>query len=251
MINKKLQQYFEQTWCGNEYIKPLCIVSKNDNGQVLVDRLEKVYWFDEITRKIYEGINNKPSSVDGVFFVENSAYFVEFKTGFKKKITKENFDDTLAECPKTKRLCEDYKNWFFEMQRRKQKELSTSIKFKAIESYITLEKQILPMCDCAENGCKVKLIIVIDEKDDEDEYESDLWDLSGKYSPTNKVKCINCFKTISDSLQGYKGKRDKQSPPCDYFYDDIQVLSVKKFEKFLDGLSFGVINLPNSEFQPS
>lgn len=115
--------------------------------------------------------------------------------------------------------------------------MKASIKFKAIESYIMLEKQIFPLCDCdLERPYKIELIVVIDEEEIED-YENTLYELSSEKIPSNADK-NNIFHSLKESLKNYCDQKDKQSPPNDYFYDKIQVLSAKKFEKFFIDLFF-------------
>lgn len=129
------------------------------------------------------------------------------------------------------------KTCFSKSQDKETKELKASIKFKAIESYIMLEKQIFPLCDCdLERPYKIELIVVIDEEEIED-YENTLYELSSEKIPSNADK-NNIFHSLKESLKNYCDQKDKQSPPNDYFYDKIQVLSAKKFEKFFIDLFF-------------
>lgn len=243
-----------QKWQNDTFIRPISEVSKPDvqNSEPpkppLIDRSEKIYWFDEISGEIHKKLHNKPSSVDGVFFSGDTVYFVEFKTGFKKIRTKDNFDDKYAECPKFHEFCEDYKNWFFKNQDKETDELKSSIRFKVIESYITFEKKIFPLCDETENEYKLELIVVIDE-DEIDDYENSLLELSNEHAQPEADK-NNCFRSLSDSLKVYKHQKDKQDPPSDYYYDDIKVLSANNFERLFDELlSNDMINPSNCELQ--
>ncbi len=246
MINKNVLQYAMQTW--DTYIKPLSEVSKSSDGKSLVNRSEKVYWFDGISDEVYTGINFKPRSVDGLFFSEDAIYFVEFKTGFKKRRTKENFDDEYAKCPQYGTFCKDFKEWFFKMQDKETEELKTSIKLKAIESYFTLDRKILPYCADIEQQYKIVLIVVIDE-DEVDYGENIFFELSEDHVPPNADK--NSIYSIKESLQGYKkhGNKDKPSTYNDYFYDDIKVLSAKEFEMLFEKLSSNIIKPSNPNFQ--
>lgn len=245
MIDKDFQQYVAQTWQEDSYIKPLSEVSKpGAKKPPLINRPEKVYCFDSICDVIYP--KNKPTSADGLFFCKNAAYFVEFKTGFKKKITRENYDEEKAKCPRYKHPCKDYGDLFFKNQDKETEELKSSIKFKAIESYITLEKEILPYCENARKS-KIILLVVIDE-DGIDDYEDSLVELSENHAPLETVE-NNYICSLRDSLQGYKNKKDKHCPPNDYFYDEIEVFSAKEFEMFFDELLPNMINPSNSEPQ--
>lgn len=104
-----------EKWKEDEYFKPLSEISKPDVGAPLVNISENIFCFDSISEKIYQ--NNKPCSVDGLFFSRETAYLVEFKTGFKKKITRENYCDERVLCPKHNHICKDYKNLFFKKSR--------------------------------------------------------------------------------------------------------------------------------------
>lgn len=245
MIKKDFQRYATQTWQDDLHIKPLCEVSKPSTEKPpLIDRPEKVYCFDSICDAIYP--KNKPTSADGLFFCNNVTYFVEFKTGFKKKITKNNYDEDKAQCPKYQHFCKDYRDLFFKNQDKETDELKCSIKFKAIESYITLEKEILPLCEDARKS-KIILVVVIDE-DGIDDYEASLTELSESHAPHETVE-NNYINSLKDSLEGYKNKKDKHCPTNDYFYDDIEVFSARGFEKFFDELLPDMINPSNTEPQ--
>lgn len=224
------QQYAIQEWNGNNFIKPISDISKSDNGNSpLVDRPEKIFCFDLICEDIYK--KNKPASVDGLFFCKDTAYLIEFKKGFKKKITKENFHQ--ENCPTYNTPCKDYAPLFFKNQKMETEALVSSLKFKAVESYLTLEKQILPCCQDSGN-CRLVLFVVVDI-DAVEEYESILYEASeGNASFQSKVN--NDLNSISQSFQNYRRKQDKHSPCCDYFYDDIKVMSVKEFEQRFDEL---------------
>lgn len=244
MIDKDLRQYVSQTWQGTSFVKPLSEVSKPDSpNSALINRPEKVYCFDSICESIYP--KNKPASVDGLFFCENSAYFVEFKTGFKKKITRKNYDEEKAMCPKYNHPCKDYGDLFFKNQDKETEGLKYAIKIKAIESYITLEKEILSCCEDAHKS-EIVLIVVIDD-DGIDSYEDTLLELSENHAALKAVD--NIFSSLKKSLQGYKNKKDKHCPPNDYYYDKIEVLSAKEFERFFDELLPKMINPSNTEPQ--
>lgn len=224
------QQFAIQEWTGNNFIKPISDISKSDKRNApLVDRPEKIFCFDTICDDIYK--KNKPASVDGLFFCKNIAYFVEFKKGFKKKITKDNF--CQSDCPTYKIPCNDYKQLFFDKQKLETSKLISSLKFKAIESYITLEKQILPRCQNS-GKCSFVLFVVVDI-DAVEEYESILSEASEGYTPS-QTKVNNELNDLSKSFQNYRRKQDKHSPTCDYFYDDIKVMSAKEFEQRFDEL---------------
>ena len=214
-------------WQNDTYIKPLSIVSAPGyNKPPLIDNSKVIYCFDDINKSLYR--KNYPKSADGLFFYKNNAYFVEFKTGYKKKITKDNYCEEMAMCHVHKHPCSEHKELFFSLQKKETEELNHSIKLKAIESYITLEKQIIPCCE--DNGkCQVKLLVVIDA-DDTDDYENTLLELAEKKTDNNIIS------SLENSLCNYKRKQDKSSLENDYFYDEIKVMSAEEFEQFFNSL---------------
>lgn len=255
MFKKDIESYVAGKWQDDKYIRPISEVSKPKSGSdiekiPLVDRCEKIFDFDKISENIHK--KNKPQSVDGLFFCKNTAYFVEFKTGFKSKITKNNFNKEKALCYRDQSVCDEFEKMYTNRRKKETDELKSSVRFKAVESYITFEKQILPLCNDVLQKNKIVLIVVIDE-DGIDQAQSHLWDVCEKYTPPKKEKekSNNCFDSLSSSLQLYIGKQDKQSPPVGYFYDDIMVFSAKGFEKFFDELSPDMINPKSSKLQPA
>lgn len=247
MIKKDFQRYATQTWQDDSYIKSLSEISRPGSKKApLIDRSEKVYCFDSICNEIYP--ENKPTSADGLFFCNNTAYFVEFKTGYKKIITKDNYCIEQAKCPSNNSTCQEHQKWFFALQNKETEELNQSIKFKAIESYITLEKQILPLCES--NGKKffIKFYVVIDADDTIEHYENILFGLSENHKPT-KTEKSNIISKLENSLCNYKLKKDKNSPENDYFYDEIKIMTAREFEMFFDGLLPDMITPSNTEPQ--
>lgn len=129
-------------------------------------------------------------------------------------------------CRKTNQLCEEYKKLFFDNQERKIKELIASIRMKAIESYITLEKHILPECQDTE-PLLIKLIIVIDAEPSE-VMEDTLCILAGDHAKCGSDNIFNSVRRALSRLIKVKSVND-----LDYFYDDIIVVSVADYEKMI------------------
>lgn len=227
--NRDIEGYAVQQQWHNKFYKPISEISKpNKNKKPLVDMSDEIYCFDDISNSVKHK-DHTPTSADGMFFSGNNVYFVEFKTGFKKKITLENYDDDLTKCTQFDCPCEEHKKWFFKNQEMETEELKAAIKFKAIESYITLEKQILPLCDEVNNVQNLILIVVIDG-DGNDEEENTLLELSEK-GEASEVDENNCFRALEKSLKRLKSIPNNSK--FDYYYDDIKVLSAKGFKKFI------------------
>ena len=87
MITKDIKSYLTDKY--DAYLESVSELSKNDKGKVLVDDERKLYNFDKITEVIFPG--NKPESADAIYATNKRIFLVEFKSGFKKKITKKKF----------------------------------------------------------------------------------------------------------------------------------------------------------------
>ena len=217
-----IQEYAETNW--KEYAQPFTEISKNNDTQTpLVKNDTIAYNFDLICQSLFKK-DKVPASADGLFISSQYIELVEFKTGFKQRITKENFDIQKGKCDEVGKICDLYWDLFFENQGRKIKELIASIRLKAIESYITLEKQLFPLCtDDDIYSMKIHLTIVIDE-DGIDEMEDTLAELSGSVT-----KGTNIYQKIRRSLSRLNKTADAKGRS--YYYDNIDIISFKDFER--------------------
>lgn len=171
MAAQDVKNYADENW--NQYLESITELSKEQkNGNALVTSDRQMYNFDKITKKIYaKRSNGVPTSADALAFSKKHIQFVEFKSGFKKKITKNTMDKEKAKCDKTNAFCNDYWNLFFKNQETETIGLINSLQMKAADSYMTLEKQILPMCQSDIDRVLVDLWVIIDE--DEIDYMED------------------------------------------------------------------------------
>ncbi|WP_394961190.1 hypothetical protein [Candidatus Allofournierella merdavium] len=223
MIGVDLQAYAQANWSG--YEKSVSAISQSYNaGHPLIDDDTTMYCFDDICSNLFEE-KRKPTSVDGVMFSKKNVEMIEFKSGFKQRITKQNFDEEKAKCPHSKEVCQDYWDLFFKNQKSNINALIASIRDKAVESYITLEKHIFPRCNPSDAHKRLKLIVVIDDNGI-DSMEDTLADLAGVSNVSN-----NPFSSIRQSLQRVKNCSDVNGNA--YFYDDIEVMSAKDFKNHL------------------
>ena len=101
----------------------------------------------------------------------------------------------------------------------------SSIRLKAIESYITLEKHILPKCQQTDGRCRLIFTVVIDE-DAVEAMEDTLAEVVG-----DKETRDNPFSRIRSSLQRLTNNRDANGKA--YFYDSVEVLSAVDFQNRL------------------
>lgn len=226
MIFKDVQKYAQSNW--GTFLKSITECSRSySNGVPLVVSDSKIYCFDDISKTIYA--NNKLcASVDGIDFNENEILFIEYKSGFKQKITKENYKDSEKSiCSHSKNVCKYYWDLFFALRDKEKEELISNLKLKALDTYITFDKNIFPLCDDLQTGnLKLRLIVVIDA-DEVDNMEDALGELSGKKTSSN-----NYFTKIKQSLSRFMLRPDAFEN--NYLYDSIDVYSVKEYSFFIN-----------------
>lgn len=222
MTSKDLRFYAASSW--DKYCASVSEASKNDNGKALVESDIYVYNFDNIVRDIFQS-SDHPCSADAITFEDNIIRLIEFKSGFRQKITKSTFDSKIGTCEKSGEVCTDYWGIFWENQDRKIAQLIDSIRLKAIESYIILEKKIFPCCKNTDSRNKISLTVVIDE-DGADGIEAVLADAAGKEPNTN-----NSIISIKQSLRRLKNQKDANGG--DYFYDEINICSASEYKSML------------------
>ena len=220
MITKDVQAYAISNW--GKYLSPITELSKNNDGVSLVDSSVELYNFDDISQSLFAR-GKKPTSADGLGFNDLTMELVEYKSGFKQRITKNNFDPAKGRCPDPdmNRVCEDYWKLFFKNQQTNISELISSIRNKAIESYISLEKQVFPRCQDSCRPMRLKLVVVIDE-DGIDSMEDTYAELAGNNNAED-----NHFSAIKNALQRLVNHRDAEGNA--YFYDCIEVISVQDY----------------------
>lgn len=229
MIKKDFGKYLYENF--SESLSTINEVSKDSNSKIsLVENGAQVFNFDTITQNLYINSSCIPTSVDAISIKGKDINFIEFKTGFKKKITKENRDKKKAKCDKINEICEEYWEIFFKKQNIESDELITSIKFKSIESYITFEKMLLPKCMESEVKYNLNLVIVIDE-DNVENMEDTLLSLSSNPSHLEKN---NVYARIKKSLNRVKLQKDVNNQ--DYYYDKVDVYSAYEFHRLLENI---------------
>ena len=223
MINKNVLAKAVSDWSG--YKEPVSNLSKRENKPSLVDSDFVMFNFDRITKDIHDAAKC-PTSVDALYVSERALDFVEFKSGFKRRITKDTLTKEIARCKHMidkEFECDDYWELFWKNQNHEKEILLRGLKLKAIESYNTLERKILRECPQTANNAnvKVKLTFVIDEIGIEN-MESSLGELAGKPTTTT-----NCFTILKESLKRLAVQKDVEGN--DYHYDSIDVISVVDF----------------------
>ena len=215
---KDLKKYAEQNWKNEELFKSISEISKSEKQVSLVHSDTKIYSFDGIVKSIFQN-QDCPTSADGLFFTDKCLNLIEFKSGFKQKITRDKFDITKCRCPHYPQKsqvenCSDYGKILLENQELKFSELLDSLKLKAVESYILLKQLIFNAKIEFENIC---LCIVIDSNALESQ-EFAFGELAGKFSQNNEI----C--KVQSALSRFSSEKYK-------LYKTIKVYSVNHFEK--------------------
>lgn len=113
MTTKNIAKYAKENWVSERYYNTITEVSASKNCEPFVDSPKKIFWFDNISSDFYLSKDNMPTSADGAIITDRVLYLIEFKSGFKKKITKQNFDVEKATCEYKDGICFDYWNLFF------------------------------------------------------------------------------------------------------------------------------------------
>ena len=139
-----VEKYATSHW--SSFFKSIADISKSDSGVSLVESDKEILCFDDIVADYFDE-NKKPSSADGLTFSHKSINLIEFKTGFKKLITKANYKPEEVTCEKHEgEICEEYGALLLRYHSSNKEILMDSLKMKAIESYVFLDKQIIPLC---------------------------------------------------------------------------------------------------------
>lgn len=218
----ELSEYAKEHW--SQFRQRIAYISQNRaTDEPLVQSDVLIYDFDEIVETLFDE-RNKPSSADGLFWTPHKIVFVEFKSGFYKKITKDNLNPEKAKCDYSGEFCKDYWKLFFDKQKKETNELIDSIKLKAVESYIIWEKNIAPVFSLPIQ-CDIEFIAVIDGNS-EDGIEDALAELSNQGVSDN-----SCYR-VRNALKRFLNRKDLSGGS--YYYSNIQVMTPKEFEVYIN-----------------
>lgn len=221
MINNINIEDFLKNYNNKLFFKTLKELSEGSNG-CLVNSEEMGYNFDEISKSLLRG--SKLKSADSIVVKKDVIYFIEFKTGFEKIINIKNFDYSLWKCEKTGECCTDGLRYFKNYHQSTLDEMKLSIHLKLIESFLILDKFILPSCVNEEHSYKLKFVAVIDGVNDAplDMLESGLNSL-GKIESKNN--------SIDDFKKSLKKYIIKDSENNNLLYDEVNVLQKEEFDR--------------------
>jgi len=224
MISKDLKSYAASSW--SSFIDDITTISKDSRkGISLIEDETEIYNFDKICFSVFG--ENIPTSVDGIMLTDNAIEFVEFKSGFKHKIQKDNLDPEKKLCKVIgNKYCTWYWDLFFKNRDMEIKELISSIRFKGLESYLTLEKKVLPHCDELQGKPLLLKYIVVIDGDGVEGIEDSLAEVAGKEEST-----ANSCSQIKDALKRITRQTDAEGNT--YCYDEVEVMSAFDFKNKL------------------
>ena len=223
MTINELETYFNQNWNKKDFRGTVTKLSKSDNGKSLVKSEFEMFNFDAIMR--FVSAPEQPSSVDGIYFSNGNLHLVEFKTGFYKKIQKgrSDFNEITAKCDAIDSICDKYWNEFTKRQKKERQILFDSLKLKALETYLFLEKKIGFVKNKADSG-RVILNIVIDENG-----------IDGMFSGLAEVaNSNNSIDSVQKSMRRFKSQKDINENI--YCYNEINVYSNVGFSSIINTL---------------
>ncbi len=198
--------------------KPFAEISSNDSGEALINIEDNAFNFDRITEKLFGGTSIF-CSADALYIGKRSLYLIEFKRGFSRDLDTEKMEPDDKECKKCNYYIREFYKQLYKNIEQGKEVLLQNIHLKAIESYYTLVKMILPICKSERSNIRLIFIVVIDASTDPlAAYEEMNYDLA----------------SLNQSISKYR-KTDENEKPL--FYDYTTTLDTKGFEKaFKEGL---------------
>lgn len=201
-----------------KYQETITQLSMNQRtGKSLIEDDKKLYNFDAIAEALTSN-DKKPASVDAIAFTQTGIVLIEYKTGFNNKILSGKIEKKQLQCPydeKEVKICEEYGKLIRKTARLEKKELLDSIRSKAVESYVLLEKEIISNCEKVDY--KVFFWAIIDEPKDQLE---DIGLELGKM----KKKSNNSISVLKQSLSKFQRRKN-------YYYDAIEVMTAADFKR--------------------
>ena len=129
MTEKDILAFAQEHWNVDGFHKTVSDLSRNEKGIPLVRDETVMICFDAVKDSFYPGKGNRPESADALFFPQedgHEAVLIEFKSGFRQKITRDNFDTEKARCEHLREgngICHSYWNLFWDNQKKQVSEL--------------------------------------------------------------------------------------------------------------------------------
>lgn len=208
-----------------DYIESVTKICKNTRaGESYIQSETPMFNFDKISNAV--NVRSGFHSADALRIRAKCIELIEFKSGFARRITKENWDPKRASCPDDpEKECLHYKKVFLRLAKLEVQELLDTIKSKAVESFVTWEKCILPQVP-ADRPIPIKYIVIIDA-DNTDGYENIMGDLAKK-----SVAGSNQVANVKQALKRFVQCRDANNSI--YYYDSVEVYTFSEYQHILN-----------------
>lgn len=200
---QQIIDYFDREFSNNK--KPVGELSQNKVKSSFFE-----FDFDAISLRVYGYPTNPPTSTDSIRFdaKRNTVIFIEFKSGFIDKIGK--IDEEKLSCPYGQDIkCREYAKILKKNRKLEKEDLVKNLRLKAIESYMTFTRMLLP---CIEHAPALSYEYQVFIDDGLAEMESVLNKLGRIDNPDN------IFSFLQDSLQ-----RLKTSPGKPFYFKSVQI----------------------------
>lgn len=230
MIQKNPEKKFKAQW--SDCLKTVTAIARSgrESDATVQEPLHsdmKMYSYDDIMGKICTACGYpKFHSLDAIYFKPKSIECIEFKQGFRSKISK--YDPAQAICEHTGKECPDQKDFLKKRRKAEIKSNIAELRFKAVESYLIFEHEIFPDSDDADWPMRVNLTVVVDFDPIEEEIDA-YSDVRGSQG-SQDVRELK--KHIQDNMNFYgphKGTDDRE-----YLYDHVEVRTFNDVQAQLD-----------------
>ena len=224
--NISLQTYLHNNY--NSLLETVTELSKTDKKE-FIKNTTMLYNFDKMICSFYRD-TNKPKSADALYIIDNVILFIEFKTGFKDKVTIRDIDENKFCCHcMLHNICKEKFQYYIQYKDLHKKDKSKSLFLKIAESYIFFKENFLPiyMHSITEGkyNYKFKFWIVVDSPVDA---------IQAGYKKNNneneKKTKNNIILGLQEKVKRFYDKTNKS------YYEEILVLNQYEFTSKLDKL---------------
>lgn len=196
----------------------------NGSSGSLINSSQKAICYDDIVKSFCKKAAIK--SVDSIFIKDDVIYFIEFKTGFKQKINKSNFDESKWYCEDKKAICKENMNRFKEYKDLSYNEQKRSLNLKAVESAFFFNGIIVPKCNTCDKHYKMVLIVVVDVSYSPIDALQQMQNDMGNIETDNN----NTYKNLNNSFDKLRPSNFDGNA---LFYDEIFIYSSEEFTQNL------------------
>lgn len=228
--NISLKQFIENKY--SLFLSPISDLSCNDRNK-FIENNKKLYNFDKMICEFYNE-DYKPKSADALYMLDdNTILFVEFKTGYKDKVTIRSLDKNkfCQNCYDNliRTICNEKFEWFLKHKDLTKEDMKKAIFLKIAESYIIFKEKFISkyISECNTNIGNYKFIfwLVID---------APVNSFPNSFKKNNEKSTLKDINNIfTDMKKSMKRFCDKENSS---YYDEILVLNPHEFEHKINKL---------------